>query len=269
MRSLSFDLSSYICYNTFMKEDRLEKILEIVKKQQSVDLKTLTKLLYASEATIRRDLCRLEKQGLILRSHGKAINIQHNADIATVFSQRKNIESKAKYKIAQQAIKTCMRDNFVVMLDASSTAMATIEFLKNYQGSIVLTSGIQTLFYLAQTDLKYYSTGGQSYHKSSSFIGQTAIDTVKTFNADVCFVSCHGLSETGFATDTSVFENDVRRALIQQSKRKVLLIDGTKINVGCYSNLCHISDFDDVFCNKPLPENILSQTKNFHLVDEN
>ena len=160
-----------------------------------------------------------------------------------------------------------MRDNFVVMIDASSTAMATIEFLKNYKDAIVLTSGIQALFYLAQTDLKYYSTGGQSFHKSSSFIGQTAIETAKTFNADVCFVSCHGLSETGYATDTSIFENDVRRTLIQQSKRKVLLIDGTKINVGCYSNLCHISVFDDVFCNKPLPDHIQSQVQNFHLVE--
>lgn len=250
-----------------MKEDRLDKILEIVKTQQSVDIKTLMKLFYASEATIRRDLSLLEKQGLILRSHGKAVNIQSQADIASVFSQRKNIEREAKRIIAKMAVKTCMRDNFVVMLDASSTAMATIEFLKNYKDTIVVTSGIQALFYLAQTDLKYYSTGGQSYHKSSSFIGQTAIDTAKMFNADICFVSCHGLSETGYATDTSIFENDIRRALIQQSKRKVLLIDGTKINLRCYSNLCHISAFDDVFCNKPLPEHIQSQVKNFHLVD--
>lgn len=249
-----------------MKENRLEKILEMVKINQRVSIKTLMNAFYVSEATIRRDLSLLEKQGLILRSHGKVINLQLQADIATVFSHRKNVESEAKYKIAKQAIKTCMRDNFVVMLDASSTAMATIEFLKNYNDAIVLTSGIQTLFYLAQTDLKYYSTGGQSFHKSSSFIGQTAIDTIKTFNADVCFVSCHGLSETGYATDTSVFENDVRKTLIQQSKRRVLLIDGTKINKGCYSNLCHISCFDDVFCNKPLPENLISQVKNFHLV---
>ncbi len=252
-----------------MKENRLEKILELVKKQQTIDIKTLMKMFYTSEATIRRDLSLLESQGLIIRSRGKAINNQAQADISTVFSQRKNIESEAKYKIAKQAVNTCIRDNFVVMIDASSTAMATIEFLKHYKDAIVLTSGIQALFYLAQTDLKYYSTGGQSYHKSSSFIGQTAIDTVKTFNADVCFVSCHGLSETGYATDTSIFENDVRRAIIQQSKRKVLLIDGTKINLGCYSNLCHISIFDDVFCNKPLPDHIQSQVKNFHLVDEN
>ena len=250
-----------------MKENRLEKILEIVKTKQSVDIKTLMKLFYASEATIRRDLSLLEKQGLILRSHGKAVNIQSQVDIAVAFSQRKNIEREAKYKIAKQAIKTCMRDNFVVMLDASSTSMATIEFLKNYKDVIVVTSGIQALFHLAQTDLKYYSTGGQSYHKSSSFIGQTAIDTVKTFNADVCFVSCHGLSEDGYATDTSIFENDVRRVLIQQSRRKVLLIDGTKIDMRCYSNLCHISIFDDVFCNKPLPARIQEQVKNFHLVE--
>ena len=256
-----------VCYNESMKENRLDKILEIVKTQQSVDIKTLMKLFYASEATIRRDLILLEKQGLIVRSYGKAINNQVQVDITNIFTQHKNIEAVAKSEIAKCAIKTCMRDNFVVMLDASTTAMATIEFLKNYKDIIVVTSGIQTLFGLEQTDLKHYSTGGQSYHKASSFVGQTAIDTLKSFNADICFVSCRGLSDTGYATDTSIPENDVRRTIIQQSKRKVLLIDGTKINVGYYSNLCRISMFDDVFCNKPLPEHILSQVKNFHLVE--
>ena len=89
-----------------MKENRLAKILETVKKQQSVNIKTLMKMFYASEATIRRDLSLLESQGLIIRSRGKAINNQVQADISTVFSQRKNIESEAKYKIAKQAVKT-------------------------------------------------------------------------------------------------------------------------------------------------------------------
>ena len=99
------------------------------------------------------------------------------------------------------------------------------------------------------------------------FVGQTAIDTVRAFNADVCFVSCHGLCENGLVTDTSVQENDVRRAILEQSKRKVLLIDSGKIGKGCWHNLCYISFFDDVFCDQPLPEPIAKHVKNFHLID--
>lgn len=249
-----------------MKNDRLTQILAAVNERHAVDIQTLMKLFYASESTIRRDLMTLEKNGLILRAHGKAISNSRQADVSTSFSKRKNIAKRKKACIAKSAVETCMREGNVVMLDASSTVIETIAHLKKFKDVIVMTSGIETLFYLAQTDLQYYATGGQAYQQSYSFIGQTAIDAVKKLNADVCFVSCHGLSENGYATDTSIFENDVRHAILQQSKRKVLLLDSTKIDKNCYSNLCHVSFFDDVFCDKPLPEAIQNQVKNFHLV---
>lgn len=249
-----------------MRSERLTNILAKINEMQSVNIKTLMQLFYASEATIRRDLKTLEEDGLIIRSHGRALSVTTKADATISFANRKQTAKAQKISIAQKAVSDCVKEGCVVMLDASSTAMETVDYLKKYKDVIVMTSGIETLLHLAQTDLKYYSSGGQAFNKSYSFIGQTAIDTIKTMNADVCFVSCHGLSENGFVTDVSVFENDVRNAILNQSKRKVLLIDSTKINKGCYSNLCHISEFDDVFCNELLPKEILRCVKNFNLV---
>lgn len=144
--------------------------------------------------------------------------------------------------------------------------MCAVEYLKDRKDVIVITSGLKTLTALSQTDLKFYSTGGLAINKSSSFVGQTAINTVKSFNADVCLVSCHGLSSQGFVTDTSERENDLRKAIMEQSKVKVLLIDSSKIGQGFWHNLCKISEFDCVYCNSPLPQNILESVKNFRLV---
>ena len=250
-----------------MKSERLIKILSTINEMQNVDIKTLMKLFYASEATIRRDLRSLEEDGLIIRSHGRALSISNNAVSTTSFANRKQTATLQKKFIAETAVAECVKEGFVIMLDASSTTMETVAFLKTYKDVIVMTSGIETLLHLAQTDLKYYSSGGQAFNKSYSFIGQTAIDTIKTMNADICFVSCHGLSENGYATDNSIFENDVRKTILQQSRRKVLLIDSTKIDKNCYSNLCHISEFDDVYCDQPLPKEIAKHVKSFHLVN--
>lgn len=249
-----------------MKNDKLNQMLTIINEKQSVDIQTLMKLFYASESTVRRNLRALEEAGLIIRSHGRALSISKRADTEISFINRKQTAMEQKKSIARQAVKECLKADSVVMLDASSTVTETVQFLKDYKDAIIITSGIETLLRLAQTELKFYSSGGQSYRKSYSFIGQTAIDTIKTFNADVCFISCHGLSENGYATDNSAFENDIRAAILQQSRRKVLLLDSTKINKNCYSNLCHISAFDDVFCDKMLPDDIQKQVKNFHLV---
>lgn len=252
-----------------MRSERLTNILAKINEMQSVNIKTLMQLFYASEATIRRDLKTLEEDGLIIRSHGRALRVTTKADATISFANRKQTAKAQKISIAKKAVSDCVKEDCVVMLDASSTAMETVDCLKKYKDVIVMTSGIETLLHLAQTDLKYYSSGGQAFNKSYSFIGQTAIDTIKTMNADVCFVSCHGLSENGYATDNSVFENDVRKAILTQSRKKVLLIDSTKINKNCYSNLCHVSFFDDAYCDKGLPAHIQNQVKRFHLVCAN
>ena len=246
--------------------DREEKILKILQDTPTVDVKTLTKALYASEATIRRDLKKLESKGLIIRTHGKAVNARIYADKNQGISFREHSASPIKRRLAESAVSICANDGDVIILDASTTAMHTIEYLNAKKDVIVITSGLKTATLLSQTNVKFYCSGGLAINSSSSFVGQTAIDTIKSFNADVCFVSCHGLSCNGFATDTSERENDLRKAMLSQSKRKVLLIDSSKIDTDCWHNLCSISEFDDVFCDKPLPEHVLKMVKNFHLV---
>ena len=247
--------------------DRKEQILTLLEQKNSIEVATLPKLLFASEATVRRDLARLEKEGLIIRSHGKAVSVNLFADKCTSFDQRESAFSDEKQKISEAAVKELVKEGFVVILDASSTVLNTVNYLKEINNIIVVTSGINTLIELTKTNLRFYSTGGRAINASSSFVGQTAIDTLKTFNADICFVSCHGLSTDGYVTDTSERENDLRKVMMKQSKRRVLLIDESKIGVNCWHNLCHISEFDDVYCNVSLPEVIAASIKKFHLVD--
>ena len=247
--------------------DREKQILNILKQFPTVTIQTLMQQLYASEATIRRDLRKLEEKELIIHSYGKITAASVSAEKTVGLNLRENLQNPIKQKLAESAISTCINNGNVIMLDASSTAMNAVPFLEKYKDLIVITSGLKTALLLSQTAIKFYSTGGRAVNTSYSYIGQTAIDTLKHFNADVCFVSCHGLSEQGFITDASERENDVRYTIMKQSKRKVLLIDSSKFNKNCWHNLCLISEFDDVFCDKPLPEHIAKLVKNFHLVD--
>ena len=246
--------------------DREQTILEYLQKSPSISVRELTRLLFASEATVRRDLKKLEEKGLIIRAHGKAVSASGYADRSVGFDVREASANPVKKRIAQAAVRDCVLDGMVIILDASSTAMHAVEFLENAKDPIVITSGFKTAMLLSKTGIRFYSTGGRSISVSSSFVGQTAIDTVKTFNADVCFISCHGLSEDGMATDTSEQENDLRRAMMEQSKRRVLLIDSSKIDKGCWHNLCSVSEFDDVYCDSTLPEKIMSKIRNFHII---
>ena len=246
--------------------DRKKQILDLLEPTGSVSVDTLTKILYASSATIRRDLARLEEEGLIIRSYGRAMRVNLYADKCVPYGERGAVGSPEKRKIAEAAVRANVKEGSVIMLDASSTALHTVEYLKDINDLIVITSGINTLVELMKTGIRFYSTGGRAINESSSFVGQTAIDALRTFNADLCFVSCHGISDEGLVTDTSERENDIRAMMMKQSHKRILLVNGSKVGVNAWHNLCHISDFDEVYCDSPLPPEIEKKVKSFKLV---
>ena len=245
-------------------EEREKEILTILEKKYMISVKELADLLFVSEPTIRRDLSGMEKKQLILRTHGKVIANKISANTNMALSAREQHMYNIKSNLAEKAA-SLVNDGDVIMLDASSTASHLIKYLEKFKDIVVITCGIKTSYMLAQTGIKFICTGGEAINKSFSLIGQTAISALQSYNADICFVSCHGLSETGFATDTSVPENDIRYMLMKQSKRKVLLIDSTKINKGYWHNLCDISEFDDVICDTSFPNPIMQKIKNLIL----
>ena len=87
-----------------MNKDREKSILEIVIKEKAVTVKDLARRLYASEPSIRRDLCSLEKQKLLRRTHGGAV-LDENAlsEIKVPFLIRELEKSDEKITIARKA----------------------------------------------------------------------------------------------------------------------------------------------------------------------
>ena len=247
--------------------EREKEILKILEKKYNVSVKELADTLYASEPTIRRDLNSLEDRQLVIRTHGRVILNTVSPDANMALSAREHHMFNIKSDLAKQA-SSLVQDGFVIMLDASTTSAHLIKELERFKDIIIITCGIKTAYMLSQTNIKHICTGGECINKSYSLIGQSAINTIRQYNADICFVSCHGLSPSGMATDTSVSENEVRYELMKQSKIKVMMMDNSKINNGFWHNLCDISEFDHVICNEMLPEKIMPRVKNFILVPQ-
>ena len=53
--------------------ERQNEILNILEKDRSISVNKLSKMLYVSQPTIRRDLSILEKQGKVARTHGGVV----------------------------------------------------------------------------------------------------------------------------------------------------------------------------------------------------
>ena len=224
--------------------ERRQKILKYIEKNGKATVPELAGYIYASEPTVRRDLTAMEREGVIRKVYGGAM-AKAAADREIPMGVRLRDASQAKDMMAQKACRY-VHDGDVVMLDGSSSAMAMVRYLARFKELIVITSGAKTAVALAEAGIRTFCTGGMMITNSFSYVGQQAQDFISGINADVLFFSCHGMSEDGRATDLSMEEVNLRRVMMRQAKRKILLCDKSKYGKVYFYNLCTSDDVDDI-----------------------
>lgn len=233
--------------------EREERLLEALSERESMTVAELAEKLFISIPTARRDLAKLEDKGLVIRTYGGASVKRRPADAQVPFILREKEENKAKAQIAAKAA-GLLFDGATVMLDGSTSAYALIPHIAEYNDIIVIAASAKAAIVLGNMGIKTICTGGHMKENSYAFVGYEAERTVSDYNADIVFFSCRGLSDDGVLSDRSIEENDLRRVMLAHAKRRVLLLDTTKIGQSYLNRLCTLSDVDDLVTEDETPE---------------
>ena len=237
-----------------MSKEREKEILKLLLAKKKVTVCELSEKLYTSASSVRRDLARLEKQGLIKRVDGGAQILEDSiSSLKIPFVMRELEQSDAKILIAKKAI-GLVSDYDVIFMDASSSAYTLIPYLASKNHLTVITNGVKTLSRLGEFGIKAISTGGELLPSCSALIGEEAYKTVAHFNANIAFFSCRGLSPSGMLTDFSDEENYVRLRMIERSEKSYLLCAGDKFQKSYFHNLCSYKDITGIISDSPVPD---------------
>ena len=224
--------------------DRHQQILELLKRERSVSVARLAKLLFASEPTVRRDLAYLEKQGYLKRVYGGAV-AEGAPDREIPYAVRTEEQEDAKAVIARRAA-AYLHKGDVVFLDGSSTAARMVKPICEVGDILVVTSGAKTALALAEQGVRVICTGGQMITRSFTYVGSHAEACVRSIRADTVFFSCRGLSDEGEMTDISIEEINLRRAMLERARTKILLCDSSKLGKQYVYSLGWREDLDAV-----------------------
>lgn len=81
--------------NEMFNIERQQEIISLLNEYGSISVSKLSKLLYTSAPTIRRDLSALENQGKILRTHGGAV-LRNAAENEIPLMLREDSNNKSK-----------------------------------------------------------------------------------------------------------------------------------------------------------------------------
>lgn len=228
-----------------MISERHMRIVEELKNDPKVSVSTLSKKLFVSEPTIRRDLTELHNKGIITKIYGGAILNTEAAYREIPFFLRENEKSSTKIEIGRRAAEM-VKDGMVVMLDGSTSAYHMVPYLAKLNNLTVITSGAKTALALAEANIRTFCTGGQMIIHSFSYVGEQAESFVRNINANILFFSCHGLDTKGRMTDNAIEEANLRKVMFEHSEKKILLCDSSKIGKTYFYNMGNVSDIDAV-----------------------
>ncbi len=238
-----------------MNEQQEQKILNFLQEHEYASIETLAENFSVSESTIRRKLNKLQKSGLITRTHGGAqINNENNFFPSFTFRTHQN--SFEKKKIALSAIKL-IKNGDLIFLDGTTSAFFIAEYLSEFDNIKVITNGIDTLSLLSKYNVSAYSTGGYiSTTNRSVLVGRYAAEMIKNFHADIAFFSAQSVDNNGQIYDCFEEENFIRKTMLERASKKVFLCDSTKFGKTSPFHLCSLNEIDFIISNHDLPDAI-------------
>lgn len=235
-----------------MITERQGRILLALKETPGITVKELSRMLYVSEPTVRRDFNALSAHGLITKMYGGATVNPAAADAEIPFLVRESEKSTAKTVIGKKAA-SLVKDGMVVMLDGSTSAYHLVPFLAEKKDIICITSGARTSVALAEAGIKNFSTGGQMVVNSFSYVGEQAERFVSMLRADILFFSCRALTLSGEMSDRAAAEAALRRRMFERCEKLVLLCDSTKFDQSCFYGMGDVADIDVIITEGELP----------------
>ena len=231
--------------------ERQQKILSILEKKQTASIKELAGSVFASEASVRRDISELEDRGYVQRIYGGVVLSKYKNSVVPV-DLRDGENSSAKELVARRAAELVF-DGATVIMDASSTVLRVVKYLDHRKNVTIITNNHRMFTEISNPEITLYCTGGVYGRKNHNFVGPAAENFLRSVSADIAFFSSQGISEDGEITDVSEAETSMRRVMLSRAKKKIFLCDSSKIGVRKVFSLCRKEDIDEIICDKKLP----------------
>lgn len=217
------------------KNGRTEKILQELLSSRRLDVEELSQKFEVNSSTIRRDLEKLEQQGLLRRTHGGAIaadTLSYSAyayDLTFQLNLNKQAEEKARIALAAvQQIKA----GDTIALSPGTTTTQLAHTIRQLQISdlTVVTNAINIAMELTGLHgVNLIVTGGIVLPDFFALVGPQAEQSLNEMFVNKAFIGVTGIDPQYGLTGPNQLEALTHRLTLQRAKQAIVLADHTKL----------------------------------------
>lgn len=208
--------------------DRQRAIMDIVAGQGFATIEALARHFDVSTQSIRRDIIRLDADGVLQRFHGGA-GIRETT-VRLGYAEKRVTASDAKERIGQ-LVASMLPDGSTVFLDVGTTVEAVAHALRQKQSLHVFTASLPAAAILTgRPGIDLFVLGGSVRGADGSLAGESTLAAIGRFRFDYAVIGYSGFDEDGAPMDFDLEKVAVKQHAIARSRHVLAAGDSTKFS---------------------------------------
>jgi DeoR family transcriptional regulator, fructose operon transcriptional repressor len=229
-------------------EFRSARLLELLRLNKRLDVKTVSESFGVSEATVRRMFTQLAKEGKLIRTHGGVLLAPHLGTDYSYFlsASHKNREKTEIGRAAADVVTSGDR----LFLDSGTTVLKCAEALSLRIQSgvlsniVVITSSLVLVETLARW-CKVILVGGEARLERRDLCGPLSEDNLRQFHITRAFFGADAIHLRGGFMTTEEWTAKMDEIALKNSNHAYVLADAEKFT---RDSFIHYADLDDIEC---------------------
>ncbi|WP_067934063.1 DeoR/GlpR family DNA-binding transcription regulator [Alicyclobacillus kakegawensis] len=232
-------------------EMRQRKLKEILLREGSVRIADLKSRFGVSEETVRRDLRKLESEGLARRTHGGAM-LAEPVHVVPPAQQRMHQNVAEKAAVAERAV-DFIRDGNTVMLDSGTTTLEIARRLAARPVTVVTNDLVIAAELATSVHVQLVVLGGTHQRGTPCVVGPECVEMIGRYHVDVVFLGAGGVSVNQGLTTASSAERQVKRAMMLAGDAVYCVVDGSKLGRAALVSYARVDEVDGIVLNASVP----------------
>ena len=227
-----------------LAEERRFQIREILAAQRTVTAAELCERLQVTPPTIRRDLAALQKEGLLVRSHGGAVSRMSSTSFQPSYDALLRSNSEEKQQIARAAAQLIL-DGDTIFLEGSTTVFELARQLIHRQRLTVVTNSPSIVCELQRSPtITVLCTGGHLQKDTFYLSGEWAQRALSEIRLDKAVLGISAIDvEYGIST-ASQAEAQIKKIISKAAKTRIALADHGKFGKQAFAYVGPVTDIN-------------------------
>lgn len=239
-----------------MRIQRINEIEQFLTTKGSATIHELCDKFKVSLNTIRRDIDELHDRGIVSKVYG---GIVLNSDTHIVPLSTRSVSNLAEKQIICEIAAKNMISGSTIYIDSGTTTVPLLRHI-DPNANITIVSNSLDVFSEATkySGINVISIGGLLSIKTHSFIGVAAINQLKEYRINRAFLTATAVSIMSGATNNSYHESEIKKAVINQSNKIILMADHTKLSKQAALSFCPLDKVDTFVTDRRPPDEFIA-----------